>query len=61
MTVFTGFTNVFINDEGIKYPSGAIHKTANDAVAAQSDSKLKGKVLAIAQITWEEKDEPRKP
>ncbi|WP_439397834.1 hypothetical protein ACRQ5Q_11545 [Bradyrhizobium sp. PMVTL-01] len=59
MTVFTGFTNILINEEGIKYPSGVIHKTANDAVAAQSDPKLKGKVLAVAQITWEEKEEPR--
>jgi hypothetical protein len=60
MAVFTGFTNIFISKDGIKYPSGAIHKTANDAVAAQSDPKIRGKVLAVAQITWEEKDEPRK-
>ncbi|MBJ7402182.1 hypothetical protein TSA1_26625 [Bradyrhizobium nitroreducens] len=60
MTVFTGFTNIFINKEGIKYPSGRIHKTANDAVAAQSDPKIVGKVLAVAQVTWEEKDEPSK-
>ncbi|WP_407114752.1 hypothetical protein [Bradyrhizobium sp. LMG 9283] len=60
MTVFTGFTNIFINEEGIKYPSGRIHKTANDAVAAQSAPKIKGKVLAVAQITWEEEDESRK-
>jgi hypothetical protein len=37
-----------------------IHKIANDAVAAQSDPKIKAKVLAVAQITWEEKGEPRK-
>jgi hypothetical protein len=55
MKVFSGFTNVFVNDDGHKYLSGIIHKTANVAVEAQSNKKLKGKVVAVAQVTWEEK------
>jgi hypothetical protein len=54
MTTFTGFTNVFINDAGHKYLSGIIHETANDAVKAQSNPQLKGKVVAVAQVVWKE-------
>ncbi|MBA7469766.1 hypothetical protein ES707_05040 [subsurface metagenome] len=56
MATHVGFTNVFLSN-GIKYLSGTIHKTANDAVKAQSNPNLVGKVLAVAQVTWEEKDE----
>lgn len=52
--LFTGFTNVFINDDGHKYLSGIIHQTANEAVAAQSNPNLKGKVLGVAQLQWNE-------
>ncbi|WP_315806353.1 MULTISPECIES: hypothetical protein [unclassified Bradyrhizobium] len=58
MTTLTGFTNVFIGKGGIKYLSGVIHKTANDAVKAQSNPKLKGKVIGVAQVTWDEKPAP---
>ncbi len=58
MTTFTGFTNVFIGKDGTKYLSGVIHDTANNAVKAQSNPKLKGKVVGVAQVTWEEKPIP---
>lgn len=54
MTTFTGFTNVFIGKDGTKYLSGVIHDTANDAVKAQSNPNLKGKVVSVAQVTWDE-------
>jgi len=59
MATFTGFTNVFIGKDGTKYLSGVIHKTANDAVRAQSNPDLKGEVVAVAQITWEERQPDR--
>jgi hypothetical protein len=55
MTTHVGFTNVFVGKDGTKYLSGVIHKTANDAVKAQSNPQLVGKVVAVAQVTWEEK------
>jgi hypothetical protein len=53
---FSGFTNVFIDKDGRKYLSGIIHKTANAAVKAQDNPALKGDVVAVAQVTWEERD-----
>jgi hypothetical protein len=59
MATHVGFTNVFIGKDGLKYLSGVIHKTANDAVNAQSNPKLVGEVVAVAQVTWEERDQRR--
>ena len=53
---FSGFTNIFIDKEGRKYLSAIIHKTANAAVKAQNNPALKGEVVAVAQVTWEERD-----
>jgi len=58
MATHAGFTNVFVS-KGVKYLSGVIHETANAAVKAQSNPALVGKVLAVAQVTWEEKEESR--
>lgn len=57
MATHVGFTNVFLGKDGTKYLSGVIHTTANDAVRAQSNPKLVGEVVAVAQVTWEEKDD----
>jgi hypothetical protein len=55
MATYVGFTNVFVGKDGTKYLSGVIHKTANDTVKAQSNPPLVGKIVAVAQVTWEEK------
>jgi hypothetical protein len=54
VTTHSGFTNVFLNKEGHRYLSGIIHETAQDAVEAQLNPRLKGKVIGVAQVVWEE-------
>ncbi len=61
MPVYTGFTNIFADKDGRRYPSGIIHPTAAAAVA-QSKFASEGTIVGVAQVTWDEPtDAPWKP
>lgn len=57
MRVFTGYTNVFDDGKGRRYPGGIIFETAKAAAAAQ-EKPTKGTACFVAQITWAEPDTP---
>jgi hypothetical protein len=59
---FVGFTNVFEDGNGRRYLSGIVHPTAADAVARRSDPNIKGRIVGVAEIHWDEPDDaPWKP
>lgn len=49
-----GFTNVFADGEGRRYLSGIVHPTAADAVARQSNPDIVGRIVGVAQVSWDE-------
>ncbi|MEH2513473.1 hypothetical protein V1291_004827 [Nitrobacteraceae bacterium AZCC 1564] len=54
MKTFTGYTNIFDDGEGRRYPSGTIFETAEAALTAQKNPALVGKAVFLAQVTWSE-------
>ncbi len=56
MRAMTGYTNVFDDGKGRRYPGGIIFETAKAAIAAQ-EKQTNGTAIFVAQITWSE-DEP---
>lgn len=57
MRIMTGYTNVFDDGKGRRYPGGIIFGSAKAAVEAQ-DKPTKGTAVFVAQITWSEPDMP---
>jgi hypothetical protein len=54
MRTFTGYTNIFDDGKGRRYPSGIIFETAEAALAAQKNPALVGKAIFLAQVQWSE-------
>lgn len=61
-TTFTGYTNIFADKDGRRYPSGIVHPSAEAAIAARSATQTVGTPIGVAQVTWDEPDDaPWKP
>lgn len=54
MTTQTQYINIFRGKDGKIYPSGIVHKTAEAAIRAQSNPRLRGKSIFLAQVTWDD-------
>ena len=54
MQTFTGYTNVFDDGDGRRYPGGIIFETAEAAVEALKSTQLKGTAIYVAQVTLSE-------
>ncbi len=52
-TTFKGYTNIFEDGEGRRYPSGIVHTTAEAALAART-KVTKGQPIGVAEIIWDE-------
>lgn len=50
----TGFTNVFADAHGRRYLSGIVHPNAEEAVTRRTKRHLKGTIVGVAQVTWDE-------
>jgi hypothetical protein len=48
------YINIFEDDAQRRYPSGIVHETIEAAVAAQSNEKLKGTVVDVIRIIWDD-------
>jgi hypothetical protein len=47
-----GYLNIFADQNHRRYPSGIVHETIEAAVAAQSKENLKGAVVDVIRIIW---------
>jgi hypothetical protein len=56
MKTYTRFTNVFDDGSGMRYLSGTIFETAEAALKAQSNKRLKGIPVGVARVTWQDKN-----
>jgi hypothetical protein len=57
-TTFIGYTNVVADEDGRRYLSGIVHPTAAQAVAQRANQKLVGDIVGVAQISWDEPENP---
>jgi hypothetical protein len=47
-----GYLNIFADQNQRRYPSGIVHETIEAAIAAQSKENLKGDVVDVIRVIW---------
>lgn len=49
-----GWINIFVGRDNHRYPSGIVHRSKADALAAQNNPTLEGRPIAVVKIEWDE-------